>query len=67
MECANCGDRIFSNSRYDFVSCDCNGVFIDGGLDHRRWGGHRSKQAEPITREIPDTGPTHPYYHEEPA
>lgn len=65
LECANCGDRIFSNSRHDYVHCDCNGIFVDGGLNYFRRGGHRIKQAIPITRELPATGPVRRYFRQE--
>lgn len=37
-QCASCGDIIESKHRHDFVSCSCNNIFIDGGLDYFRAG-----------------------------
>jgi hypothetical protein len=38
VRCNACGDRIFSNSRHDFVTCSCGDTFIDGGFDYTRVG-----------------------------
>lgn len=39
-QCLLCGDIIESKDRHDFVSCSCDAIFIDGGLDYRRMGGN---------------------------
>ncbi len=31
VECLKCGDKPFSKSRHDFVSCTCGAVSVDGG------------------------------------
>lgn len=51
--CRRCGDRIFSNSRHDFVRCRCGATFIDGGWDYMR-GGFRPEVGPgiPITRKL---------------
>lgn len=45
--CKNCGDIIESKSTHDWVCCSCfhksngvTGIFIDGGLEYFRCGGH---------------------------
>ena len=37
-QCMKCGNIIESKSRHDFVTCSCNNIFIDGGLDYFRAG-----------------------------
>lgn len=37
-QCGLCGDIIESKYRHNFVSCSCNNIFIDGGLDYFRAG-----------------------------
>ena len=37
-QCGLCGDIIESKYRHDFVSCLCDNIFIDGGLDYFRAG-----------------------------
>jgi hypothetical protein len=66
VECPGCHDRLFSNSRHDFVSCSCNATFIDGGFDYQR-GGFDPKVGvgTPITREVPNSGPTSHWYRSE--
>lgn len=34
--CGACGDRPFSRHRHDFVSCKCENVSVDGGMDYLR-------------------------------
>jgi hypothetical protein len=38
MKCHGCGDTIESKHRHDFVSCTCEALFVDGGLDYNRFG-----------------------------
>ena len=38
VRCNKCLDRIFSNSRHDFVSCKCGSTYVDGGFDYFRIG-----------------------------
>ena len=38
--CRNCGSKIESKHRHDFVSCQCGSIFIDGGKDYCRAGGN---------------------------
>jgi hypothetical protein len=66
VECPGCHDRLFSNSRHDFVGCKCDATFIDGGLDYQRVG-FNPEVGIPIkiTREIPDSGPTSWRYRDE--
>ncbi len=35
-KCKKCGSIIESFHRYDFVSCKCNEISVDGGTDHLR-------------------------------
>jgi hypothetical protein len=37
-QCGLCGDIIESKYRHNFVSCSCDNIFIDGGLDYFRAG-----------------------------
>ena len=36
--CSLCGEVIESKYRWDFVSCSCGEIFVDGGLDYLRRG-----------------------------
>ncbi len=45
--CLNCGEVIESKSVHDWVCCSCfhksdgqTGIFVDGGLEYVRCGGH---------------------------
>ncbi len=38
IQCPKCKDVIFSRAHYDFHSCGCGEVFIDGGRDYVRVG-----------------------------
>lgn len=38
-KCHGCGDEIESKTRWDFVSCKCGAIFVDGGKDYLRRGG----------------------------
>jgi hypothetical protein len=66
VECSGCHDQLFSNSRHDFVSCQCNSTFVDGGFDYMR-SGYDPKVGVPIPiiRKIPDSGPTSWSYRNE--
>lgn len=57
LECPSCHDRIFSNSRHDFVECSCGGLFIDGGFDYLRYGGITAATAIPVVRALPRRPP----------
>jgi hypothetical protein len=37
-QCGNCKDVIESKYHYDFVSCSCGDIFVDGGNDYWRAG-----------------------------
>lgn len=37
-KCLNCGEVVESRHRHDWVSCRCGNIFVDGGLDYRRFG-----------------------------
>ena len=39
VECSQCRNVIYSNSRHDFVRCECGMTFVDGGFDYIRVGG----------------------------
>lgn len=32
-QCLKCGDVIESKHRYDFKSCKCGEIFVDGGIE----------------------------------
>jgi hypothetical protein len=36
ITCPDCNETIFSNSRHDFVTCNCGNHYIDGGFDYIR-------------------------------
>lgn len=36
VKCLKCGDIIVSERRYDFVTCSCGNVSVDGGSDYCR-------------------------------
>jgi hypothetical protein len=38
--CNKCDDYIFSKHRHDFVQCKCGNIFVDGGQEYLRRGGH---------------------------
>jgi len=38
--CNKCDDFIFSKHRHDFVECKCGNIFVDGGQEYLRRGGH---------------------------
>jgi len=40
VKCVKCGDIIESKTRHDFVECSCRSIFVDGGKDYLRRGGH---------------------------
>lgn len=37
-KCLTCGEKLQSESHYDFASCSCGNVFVDGGLNYIRHG-----------------------------
>lgn len=36
--CTKCGDIVESKHRHNLVSCQCGGMFVDGGLAYLRRG-----------------------------
>ena len=42
--CNKCDDFIVSKHRHDFVECQCGAVFVDGGQEYLRRGGHSFDQ-----------------------
>lgn len=36
--CLECNTEIESKSRYDFQTCSCNAIFVDGGTEAMRFG-----------------------------
>ena len=36
VQCNECGNRIFSAHRHDFVRCSCGSVAVDGGMEYTR-------------------------------
>jgi len=48
IQCPDCKEIVISLHRHDFRSCGCKnkstGVFIDGGRDYTRVGGHKLEQ-----------------------
>lgn len=39
-QCRLCGEIIESTHRHEFRSCSCKAIFVDGGHDYLRRGGH---------------------------
>ncbi len=39
IKCLICGDVIKSKSVHDFVSCQCDSCYIDGGQNYLHFGG----------------------------
>lgn len=37
-KCIECGDEIFSAHRHDFKYCECENIFVDGGMSYIRHG-----------------------------
>jgi hypothetical protein len=37
--CHECGGEVESRTRWDFVSCKCGSIFVDGGKEYLRRGG----------------------------
>ncbi len=40
VRCLKCKDEIQSTYRHDFSECGCGNIFVDGGTDYFRYGGH---------------------------
>lgn len=40
IQCRKCKDIIESTYVHDFKWCKCKSVFVDGGKEYRRIGGH---------------------------
>lgn len=60
IQCPRCKEIIFSNSRHDFVACNCGACFIDGGFSYNRQGWDESVgPGIPVTRTVV---PPLPYY-----
>lgn len=38
--CNKCDEFIVSKNRHDFVECKCGNIFVDGGQEYLRRGGH---------------------------
>lgn len=38
LRCKKCGDVIESKHSYDWQSCKCGSIFVDGGHDYQRYG-----------------------------
>jgi hypothetical protein len=39
-KCLKCEDILISGYRHDFKFCSCGSIFVDGGKDYIRRGGH---------------------------
>lgn len=46
VECNKCGDVIVSKHRHDYVTCKCEAVSVDGGMEYLRRIGHPSHFTE---------------------
>ena len=40
LRCIKCKDVVESRSVHDFQACKCGAIFIDGGNEYTRIGGH---------------------------
>lgn len=54
IECAKCGDRIFSTHRHDFRRCRCGQTFVDGGSAYLRVGGYPVMTVEGRIKTFPE-------------
>ncbi len=49
--CLQCGEKLVSVHRHDFVMCHCkNKTFVDGGDDYHRYGGVDMGKVEVLAR-----------------
>lgn len=46
IKCKKCGDVIESTHHYDFKTCQCGAVSVDGGKDYPRRVGNREDWEE---------------------
>ena len=54
-QCGACKDIIESHHRHDFVTCECGGIFVDGGHDYCRAGGLLLDQMIPMYEDENET------------
>lgn len=54
IQCPNCKDIIYSRAHYDFHTCSCKGIFIDGGFEYTRIGGKYCNDIQLFTKFIQD-------------
>jgi DNA-directed RNA polymerase subunit RPC12/RpoP len=48
IKCLECGETIVSQSRHDYVTCECpNEAMVDGGNDYERYGAMDMDKIEP--------------------
>lgn len=47
IKCSKCKTIIYSRAHYDFRTCPCGAVFVDGGNDYMRIGWHADKISKP--------------------
>lgn len=52
--CPKCGDTVFSRALYDWRSCSCGDIYVDGGFDYNRVG-YYNEPPECIELEITAT------------
>jgi len=64
VECAACGDWIYSRTRHDCHSCSCGAVTVDGGLDYLRVLWKHEVVEAPLTRQIEVSGSRQQLFHD---
>jgi hypothetical protein len=54
--CKVCGDTIESRARWDYRTCTCGAIFVDGGYDYLRYGCREDWQFESLSEVVEDEG-----------
>lgn len=55
VKCSKCRDTIFSRAQYDFRSCTCGSISIDGGLEYTRMLWKKGKMPETFELDVDAT------------
>ena len=48
IKCKKCGDVIESTHHYDFKTCQCGAVSVDGGKTYKQWEEYTSEEQTAI-------------------
>ena len=52
VQCPKCKDIIYSRAHYDFHSCTCKEITIDGGFDYMHVGWKSGKSPDTIIKYV---------------